>query len=58
VLLDHREQVAEERALLAAELLGDGVGPRSAGAAMRLADASVAAALAVELPGGALAVAL
>jgi len=45
VLLDHREQVAEQGALLLAELFGERIGAGRAVASARLADAGVPAPL-------------
>jgi hypothetical protein len=45
VLLDHREQIAEQRALLLAQLLGERVGAWGPAATLALADAGVAATL-------------
>jgi hypothetical protein len=47
VLLDHREQVAEQGALVRGQLAGDRVGAGRAGAAGGLSDASVPAAISV-----------
>lgn len=47
VLLDHREQIAEQRALAGGQLAGDRVGARRAGTAGGLADAGVPAAILV-----------
>jgi hypothetical protein len=45
VLLDHREEITEERPLVRRQLARDRVGPGRAGPAGRLPDAGVAAAL-------------
>src|SRR5262249_14286946 len=58
VLLDDRAQVAEQRTLVRAQLLGDGVGAGRSRAPDGLADAGVAATLVFELLDGDLAVAL
>jgi hypothetical protein len=45
VLLDHGEQIAEQRALVGRQLAGDCVGPWRAVLARRLSDPGVAAAI-------------
>jgi len=45
VLLDHGEQIAEQRALIGRQLAGDRVCPRRAVLARRLSDPGVAAAI-------------
>jgi hypothetical protein len=57
VLLDHREEIAEQSPLLLGELTGDRIGPGRARAPNGLPDPGVAAAL-VQLLDGALPVAL
>jgi hypothetical protein len=54
VLLDHREEVAEQGALLRGQLLRDRVGTRRARAAGRLADTGMPSTVPVELLYGAL----
>src|SRR5256885_14606196 len=49
VLLDHSEEITEQRTLIGRELAGDGVGPRRACASDRFADAGMPAALLVAL---------